>query len=96
MGNSGRGQRREQRKRRRRITMDAELYKPQFYELIDMNFTHYPYAYCKKYHGFITKNMSRAHNCDNRKCSCLDKNIDMYTEQIFDYVIEQEVLLWYV
>jgi hypothetical protein len=86
MGNAGRGKRREQRKRRRKITMDSELYKPQFYELVDLNFTHYPYAYCTKQHGFITKNMCRVHNCEKIVCPYLDKDINKYEKQIFDFI----------
>ena len=68
------GNRHAQQKRRRR-NFDRSLYREDLYQMIDGNMTHFPYAYCKRKHGYLTKNMARLHRCIERKCKMLSFKI---------------------
>ena len=73
----GHGNTHTQRKRYRR-NFDPSLAKEDSFECIDGNYTHYPYAWCKRYDGFLTKNMAVRHQCDARLTGrCCDKMMDV-------------------
>lgn len=36
--------------------------------MIDGNETYFPYVYCNYYHGWLTKNLTRCHRCEAKKC----------------------------
>lgn len=39
-----------------------------YYLTIDGNPTYQPFAYCKYYQGYLTRNQSILHKCTKRKC----------------------------
>lgn len=45
----------------------------EFYQMIDGNFTYYPYAYCSHYEGYLTINMANCHRCEARHCRRFEK-----------------------
>lgn len=60
------------RKRRRQNNKDvpkSELW----FEMIDGNFTHQPYGYCYSKHGYLTKNLSKLHKCEEKHCARFNK-----------------------
>lgn len=65
--NRGKGNVVEQR-RRHIINNIGVKYQPEQYIMIDNNYTHYPYAFCARYQGFLTRNMSLVHNCEGSHC----------------------------
>lgn len=67
MSNNGRGNRKEQFKRRRRNNKDVPL-RDEHYEMIDGNMTRRPVGYCSRYRGYLTQNMQLRHNCLCRNC----------------------------
>lgn len=40
-----------------------------WFEMIDGNCTHQPYAYCKSKGGYLTKNMAICHGCEAKHCT---------------------------
>ena len=67
MNNSGKGNRREQRRRRKKNNKGVKKQQDEFL-LIDGNYSNVPYKYCCYYKGYITKNLSKRHNCENKNC----------------------------
>jgi len=59
----------KQQKRRRCNNRDV-LYCENLFLMIDGNETHYPYAYCKHYRGYLTKSLAITHRCEAKQCCC--------------------------
>lgn len=52
------------------------------YEMIDGNFTYYPYAYCTNYQGFLTIMMETTHSCEGKNCPHYHKqNVEHYIKE---------------
>ena len=60
----------ESQKRRRRNNKGVPKLKDYFF-LIDGNYSNQPYAFCTHYRGFLTKNQSIRHSCEERNCKNL-------------------------
>ena len=65
----GTGDRKNQQRRRRKNNknvphLDKEVF------LIDGNYSNQPYAYCNfdGHFGYLTKNQTVAHDCENKEC----------------------------
>ena len=63
LGNK-RQQRRNHRHNNRGVPRRDELYRT-----IDGNETYQPFAYCWYHSGYLTRNQSLRHRCNERKCS---------------------------
>lgn len=44
------------------------------YETIDGNWTNHPVAFCSYYRAALTRGLMNTHNCNDKKCTRLDKN----------------------
>ena len=47
--------------------------------MIDGNWTIYPFGYCFKYRGYLTKRMTKIHKCNKKHC-CMFKSFEEYEE----------------
>ena len=63
----GKGNRKMQRKRHK-VNNRGVKKQDNLYELIDLNMTYYPYAYCIWHKGYLTKNMVILHKCREKHC----------------------------
>lgn len=70
----GQGNVKEQRKRRKRMKK-AVARSPDEFLLIDGNWSHYPYAYCKRKDGYLTLGLVQLHHCDTRQCEQYERVI---------------------
>ena len=71
----GKGNIKAQRHRRRHNNKDVKRYDQPF-DLIDDNITYQPYGYCRYYRGYLTRNMSILHKCEEKKC----QNFELFDE----------------
>lgn len=46
---------------------------PDEYELIDGNYSHYPYGYCTRYGAYLTMGLSNTHRCEQRQCNRFER-----------------------
>lgn len=67
----GKGNRRAQQKRRRNNNKGVTVLDKE-YKLIDGNYSNRPYAYCKHYKAYLTKNMVYLHSCEKKNCKKLN------------------------
>lgn len=72
----GKGNVREQKRRRRKRLKERPPKLKEKVQLIDGNWTLYPVAYCKSHGGYLTQGLIETHRCVKRKCSGLGKVID--------------------
>ena len=73
-------------RRRRRRNFDKSLYQNDLYLLIDGNYSHYPYCYCKYHKGFLTKNLACRHKCEAKNCIQFSFDLRKYEEKIFEVI----------
>lgn len=66
--NHGKGNRREQRKRRWKRQQNQVSRTKNFYCCIDGNMTNHPCAYCTFHHGVLTQGLMDVHKCKERNC----------------------------
>lgn len=62
----------EQRKRRRK-NVKAVPRSPDLWELIDGNWSHYPYGYCSRKCAYLTKGLCDTHRCQQRNCNRFER-----------------------
>lgn len=70
--------RRAQQRRRRRNNSGVELQSEPFL-MIDGNETYRPYGYCSRYEGYVSKNMSLVHRCEEINCHRFSKLSELST-----------------
>ena len=61
-----------QRKRRKEMKKNVPR-APDEYLLIDGNWSHYPYGYCRRKGAYLTQGLVNTHRCDKRKCEMLER-----------------------
>ena len=61
----------KEHRRRNKVNVESDCYIEDLVELIDGNLSHYPYAYCKHYGGYVTKNLVLVHSCEEKGCGYL-------------------------
>ena len=66
--NKGRGNLKEQRRRRKERLKQHGPRQEYEYELIDGNYSHYPVGYCKRHLGWLTLGLMNTHKCVVRGC----------------------------
>lgn len=64
----GKGNRKEQLKRRRKRQKNQVPKTKNSYWCIDGNFTNHPVAYCTHYHGVLTQGLMDVHKCKEHEC----------------------------
>ena len=69
MNNHGKGDRKEQQKRRRFRRKNLTKKLKEKVLLIDGNYSYYPVAYCNIHGGYLTQGLAETHRCEKRKCN---------------------------
>lgn len=67
----GKGNIREQRKRRRKRLKNLPQKQPEMVALIDGNYSYYPYAFCKSKQAYLTLGLVNTHKCEKKHCGSL-------------------------
>lgn len=84
----GRGNRKEQKKRRRQRLKDRPVKQDQMYQLIDGNFTYYPAAYCKYYKGWLSVGLIQTHKCREKGCHMISEQFELWVKSCEEFHTE--------
>lgn len=68
------GNKKEQRKRRKKMYREMAR-SPDEFLLIDGNWSHFPYAYCKRKDAYLTLGLADTHRCKQRQCEQFERVI---------------------
>lgn len=76
MKHHGKGNKKEQLKRRRERLKHLPARQLKSVQLIDGNFSYYPVAYCKYHSAYLTQGLVETHRCEKRHCRRYERVAD--------------------